>query len=151
MCLDCGCGEQTALVCPECGGRVILIDEKPKCLSCGATPSLEEASAAHEHHHHHHTKHAHAHDEETSGERDDLETKLGVLLPHWIEHNAEHAESFHTWAERARAVGAEHLTDHIEEAICKIEAANRDLEGAIEHVGAAVSEHVHLDHDHPHS
>jgi hypothetical protein len=42
---------------------VILIDEKPKCLSCGASPSLEEASAAHEHHHqhhhHHHDEHAH--------------------------------------------------------------------------------------------
>jgi hypothetical protein len=63
MCLECGCGEHTALVCPECGGRVVLIDEKPKCLSCGASPSLEEASAAHEHHHHHHHHHdEHAHE-----------------------------------------------------------------------------------------
>jgi hypothetical protein len=62
MCLECGCGEHTALVCPECGGRVVLIDEKPKCLSCGASPSLEEASAAHEHHHHHHHHDEHAHE-----------------------------------------------------------------------------------------
>ncbi len=33
MCLECGCGEDTAFVCPECGGRVILIDEEAKCLS----------------------------------------------------------------------------------------------------------------------
>jgi hypothetical protein len=29
----------------------------------------------------------------------DLE-KLRVLLPHWIEHNAEHASELRTWAER---------------------------------------------------
>jgi len=150
MCLECGCGEHTALVCPECGGRVILIDGKPKCLSCGATPSLEAASAAHEHHHHHHTDHADVHHEESSEEREDLATKLSVLLPHWIEHNADHAQSFYSWAEQARAAGAEHLADHIEEAACKIEAANRDLEGAIEHVGATTSGHDHLHHDHIH-
>ena len=27
--------------------------------------------------------------------------KLRVLLPHWIEHNADHAEEFRSWAERA--------------------------------------------------
>jgi hypothetical protein len=27
--------------------------------------------------------------------------KLGVLLPHWIEHNEEHAAEFRAWAERA--------------------------------------------------
>jgi hypothetical protein len=32
----------------------------------------------------------------------DLE-KLRVLLPHWIEHNAEHAAEFRQWAERAGA------------------------------------------------
>ncbi len=134
MCLECGCGEHTALVCPECGGRVILIDEKPKCLSCGATPSLEEASAAHEHHHQHHTDHAHGHAETDSEELGELATKLSVLIPHWIEHNADHAESFRTWAEQVRAAGDEHLADHIEEAACKIEAANRDLEGVLAHI-----------------
>lgn len=29
----------------------------------------------------------------------DLE-KLQVLLPHWIEHNAEHADELSSWAER---------------------------------------------------
>jgi hypothetical protein len=27
--------------------------------------------------------------------------KLRVLLPHWIEHNAEHAAEFRQWAEWA--------------------------------------------------
>lgn len=27
--------------------------------------------------------------------------KLGVLLPHWIEHNEEHAGEFRSWAEQA--------------------------------------------------
>ncbi|MBC7261700.1 MAG: hypothetical protein H5T63_06770 [Chloroflexi bacterium] len=27
--------------------------------------------------------------------------KLRLLLPHWIEHNAEHASEFRRWAEKA--------------------------------------------------
>jgi hypothetical protein len=27
--------------------------------------------------------------------------KLKILLPHWIEHNQEHAQEFRTWAEGA--------------------------------------------------
>ncbi len=59
MCLECGCGENTAFVCPECGGRVILIDEETKCLSCGAAPPLEAVSAGHEgiHDHPHRVDH----------------------------------------------------------------------------------------------
>lgn len=156
MCLECGCGEQTALTCPECGGRVILINEKAKCLSCGASPSLEEASPADEVHHHHHdaghahTHHHHDHHEVDSVARDELVAKLQVLLPHWIEHNAEHAESFLSWAERARAAGDAHLAAHIETAAQKITDANRDLEGLIEHIGEAEGDHGHLGHDHPH-
>jgi len=30
----------------------------------------------------------------------DLE-KLQVLIPHWIEHNNEHADEFRRWAEKA--------------------------------------------------
>ena len=142
MCLECGCGDRTALVCPECGGRVILINGETKCLSCGASPSLEAASPGQEeqrHYHHHHTEHAHAHGEAAVGASEELLVKLRVLLPHWIEHNAEHAESFCIWAERARAAGDEHLAAHIEEAAGKIVAANCDLESAVEHIGAATS------------
>lgn len=153
MCLVCGCGDRTALVCPECGGRVILINGETKCLSCGASPSLEAASPGqeeHRHHHHHHADQAHAHREAAEGAIEELLVKLRVLLPHWIEHNAEHAESFCIWAERARAAGDGHLAAHIEEAAAKIQAANRDLEGVVEHIGAVASDHVHLHHEHSH-
>ena len=81
----------------------------------------------------------------------DLE-KLRVLLPHWLEHNAEHANDFRAWARRARAAGDEHLAAHIEAAASKMEAAKHDLEGAIEHLGvdASAAAHDHLHHDHPH-
>jgi hypothetical protein len=83
---------------------------------------------------------------------DDIE-KLRVLLPHWREHNAEHASQFRTWAERARAAGEDHLATHIEAAAQKMEAADRDLAGAIEHLGetgvAQAHDHTHLHHDHP--
>lgn len=154
MCLECGCGEHTALTCPECGGRVILIDGETKCVSCGASPGLEAASEQQEHNHygHHHHRHTHdgehTHDEGATAESGELLNKLRVLLPHWIEHNAEHAESFCAWAEQARAAGAGHLADHIEEAAARMEAANRDLAGAVEHLGAPESDHGSLDHQH---
>jgi hypothetical protein len=80
--------------------------------------------------------------------------KLRVLLPHWLEHNTEHADSFRTWAERARAAGEEHIAVHIEAAAQKLQTANRDLEAAIECLGETVSVsshgHAHPHHDHPH-
>lgn len=33
--------------------------------------------------------------------------KLRVLIPHWIEHNEEHAEEFGEWAEHAGAAAPE--------------------------------------------
>jgi hypothetical protein len=33
--------------------------------------------------------------------------KLRVLIPHWIEHNEEHAEEFRQWAEHAGAAAPE--------------------------------------------
>ena len=59
----------------------------------------------------------------------DLE-KLRVLLPHWIEHNAEHAGEFRTWAERGREVG-----EQILEAARHLELANQALTKALEMLG----------------
>ena len=144
MCTECGCGLDTGLTCPECGGRMVLVNNQATCLECGATPPVDEYPSVHdEGHHHQHHPTGHANEEEAK--RNDL-TKLRVLLPHWIEHNAEHAESFYSWAERARAAGAEHLAAHIEEAAGKIAAANRDLEDVLKHIGAVASEHGYLAH-----
>jgi hypothetical protein len=68
--------------------------------------------------------------------------KLRVLLPHWIEHNGEHAEEFRRWAERAGPAEEEILdaADLVEEANARLEEALQELGGPLEH-----------HHHHPHS
>ncbi len=61
--------------------------------------------------------------------------KLRVLLPHWIEHNAEHAAEFREWAERARATGQEGPASDIALAAEELEWANEELEAALEKLG----------------
>ena len=56
----------------------------------------------HHNHDHDHDHHHHDHDHQsnmTFGE------KLDKLLDHWIKHNAEHANTYRQWAERARGNG----------------------------------------------
>ncbi len=67
----------------------------------------------------------------------DLE-KLRVLLPHWIEHNAEHAGEFRTWVERSREAG-----EQIVEAAQYMELANQALEKALEKLGGPLEHHSH--------
>jgi hypothetical protein len=68
--------------------------------------------------------------------------KLRVLLPHWIEHNGEHASEFRQWAGRAGA--AEEM---ILEAAALVEEANTSLEEALEKLGGPL-EHHHHEHHH---
>jgi hypothetical protein len=63
--------------------------------------------------------------------------KLRVLLPHWIEHNGEHAGEFRTWADR---VGS--ARDALLDAARLIEEANARLQDALEQLGGAL-EHAH--------
>ena len=58
--------------------------------------------------------------------------KLRVLLPHWIEHNAEHAAEFRAWAERARATGQEGAAADITLAAEELKWANEQLTSALE-------------------
>ena len=53
--------------------------------------------------------------------------KLRALLPHWIEHNAEHAAEFRRWATAAGAAAAD-----VEEAAACMEAANDALSAALQ-------------------
>ena len=62
--------------------------------------------------------------------------KLCVLLPHWIEHNAEHAGEFRTWAERGREA-----EEQILEAAQHLELANQALKEALEKLGGPL-EHI---------
>lgn len=40
---------------------------------------------------------------------DDME-KLGKLIPHWAEHNVEHARTYAEWAQKAEAGGKAELS-----------------------------------------
>lgn len=75
---------------------------------------------------HHHHSHARGH-----AAHDDL-AKLRVLLPHWIEHNREHAANFREWAGRAREGGREDAAAEIGRAAEQMEEANRALERALQ-------------------
>ena len=41
---------------------------------------------------------------------DDLE-KLKKLLPHWMEHNDEHAKTYKDWAEKMSSLGKKELSE----------------------------------------
>jgi len=127
MCDKCGCGS-TSLICPECGGQVVLINNRPVCLSCGASPSPGGDLPEQGGHHHHHHEHEHTHVEKATS--DDL-AKLRILLSHWIEHNEEHAERFREWAEKAREMGLEEVAQRIEEAVKHIATCNEALSEAL--------------------
>lgn len=59
-----------------------------------------------------------------------LLSRLAHLLPHWIEHNASHAEQFEEYASQARAEGFESVAGHIEAAARAIRQSNEELERA---------------------
>ena len=61
--------------------------------------------------------------------------KLRVLLPHWIEHNAEHAAEFREWAVRASAAGQEGPATDIALAADEMEWVNEQLATAMEKLG----------------
>ncbi|MGD9049243.1 MAG: hypothetical protein PVF77_14390 [Anaerolineae bacterium] len=64
--------------------------------------------------------------------------KLRTLLPHWIEHNAEHAADFRLWAGLAGEAEAD-----IEAAAAQLEAANEALTAALTKLGGSMGNHDH--------
>ena len=76
---------------------------------------------------------------------DDLQ-KLRILVPHWIEHNGEHAEEFREWAEKAGDVGGDVLA-----AADLLGQANRHLQTALDRLGGPREPpHGHHHHHHHH-
>jgi hypothetical protein len=73
--------------------------------------------------------------------------KLRVLLPHWLEHNASHADDYRLWIERARAAGADHVAERLAAAVERLEGISGDLQGALALLGGPST---HADHQHPH-
>lgn len=75
--------------------------------------------------------------------------KLRVLIPHWIEHNQEHAKEFLDWA------GSVDQTDEHADVITDVRAAagamksvNTCLQAALEKLGGPLE--YAPDHDHSH-
>jgi hypothetical protein len=60
--------------------------------------------------------------------------KLRVLLPHWIEHNQEHADEFRSWAAQAGDAA-----DDILAAADAMTEINESLESALKKLGGALS------------
>ncbi len=60
--------------------------------------------------------------------------KLRVLLPHWIEHNGEHAREFREWAERAGEA-----RNALWDAARLLEEANARLQEALEQLGGPLA------------
>lgn len=56
--------------------------------------------------------------------------KLAILLPHWIEHNEEHAAEFRRWAEQAGPARRDIL-----QAAAALEKANEALRRALALLG----------------
>jgi hypothetical protein len=61
--------------------------------------------------------------------------KLRVLLPHWIEHNAEHAAEFRNWVAKAQAAGQEEAAEEIALAAKQLGWVNEALSAALEKLG----------------
>jgi hypothetical protein len=62
--------------------------------------------------------------------------KLRALLPHWIEHNTEHAAEFRRWAQLAGQAEPD-----IQAAAVQMEAANASLAAALEKLGGPLEQH----------
>ena len=79
---------------------------------------------------------------------DDME-KLRVLLPHWMEHNDEHAADFVGWAAKATLAGHDDAAQMISDAADAIRQANAALQSALEGLGGPLSGQPHT-HSHSH-
>ncbi len=67
---------------------------------------------------------------------DEIE-KLRVLLPHWIEHNGEHATEFKGHAEQAGKA-----REHLIAAALLMEEANARLREALDQLGGPLEHHT---------
>jgi rubrerythrin len=67
--------------------------------------------------------------------------KVRALLPHWIEHNAEHAAEFRRWAEKVLAVGQEEVAADIALAATELGRVNQTLSAALEKAGGPLEGH----------
>ena len=69
--------------------------------------------------------------------------KLRALLPHWMEHNGEHAAEFERWAGTAAAAAHEQAAELIRLAARQMGQANVTLQQALDELGGPVSLETH--------
>lgn len=74
---------------------------------------------------------------------DDIQ-KLRVLIPHWVEHNEEHAAEFLAWADKAIAAGHPAAAEMVRQAAQEMTRVNQTLQTAVDGLGGAIEvEHHH--------
>ncbi|MEA3336644.1 MAG: hypothetical protein U9R25_12085 [Chloroflexota bacterium] len=67
--------------------------------------------------------------------------KLRVLIPHWIEHNDEHAAEFRRWADKAGVAAPDILA-----AAEAVVLANEALASALDKLGGPAEQQHHHAH-----
>lgn len=61
--------------------------------------------------------------------------KLQLLLPHWIEHHAEHASELRTWAERIQLTGKADVAEKLLAAAASLQQAGDHLSNLLDEFG----------------
>ncbi|MCK4366600.1 MAG: hypothetical protein KAW84_01470 [Thermoplasmata archaeon] len=61
--------------------------------------------------------------------------KLEILLEHWVEHNKSHSGDFKKWADRAKQMGREDISESILGAVEQMDRANESLLDALSKAG----------------
>ncbi len=57
--------------------------------------------------------------------------KLKILLPHWMEHNDEHAKTYKEWAERMSCLGKKEFAEALEAIHRESQKLRRAFEDAL--------------------
>ena len=65
----------------------------------------------------------------------DERVKLKILLDHWVEHNREHSQEFGEWAEKARALGENGVSEDMLRAAQEMDKASELLSQARRRLG----------------
>jgi ABC-type Zn2+ transport system substrate-binding protein/surface adhesin len=84
----------------------------------------------HGHDHGHDHDHQHVHSHESGSSEMSMAAKLEKMVSHWLKHNADHAETYRQWADRARQAGLSEVADILESVAKDSQAINTDLEKA---------------------
>jgi hypothetical protein len=89
-------------------------------------------------------------------EKSETAKKLAILLPHLVQHNAEHAEDLEKWIVSAQEDGCGAASKEMKKAQALMLKIGGHLSSALDSIGGAVAHGHHYrdshshDHGHPH-